>query len=182
MRKFSIILLLLVAGTIALFFFRQPTQLVHHSYKAPVAESPLKGLSGFVDANMDRIFCPLSSEQTLMPMHELRQVQQSLKVLQSKAMTDHERRLYAAGVTLCTQVLDAIELRESHNRRLADMRKKGFVSALADPKNKEKEAKKMQNFFEAGVMRSWENQAVRARKIIETQYEALRLLERSNGS
>ncbi len=170
-------ILALVASVIYLWFFRKPTQIVFQNTTI-VAETPIKRLSAFVDTNLDKIFSPLTPDQTLMPTQELRQVQQTLQDLLAKAKSDQERRLYTTGIALCRQMSEAISLRESHNRRIADMRKKGFDSQLSDPQNKKAEEKRKKDFFETGVLRSWETQAAKAREQIQKQYDQMRLLER----
>ena len=75
-------------------------------------------------------------------------------------------------------MLDAISLRESHNNRIADMRKKGFDSQLAVPRDKAAEEKRKMAFFESGAIRSWEAQAAKAREKIQKEYDQMRLLER----
>jgi hypothetical protein len=73
---------------------------------------------------------------------------------------------------------DAISLRESHNARIADMRKKGFDSQLAEPRNRAAEERRKKDFFESGVFRRWESQAAKAREKIQKEYDQMRLLER----
>jgi hypothetical protein len=173
-----LVILALAASVIYLWFFKKPEQIVHESTTIIVAETPIKRLSAFVDTNLDKIFCPLDPGQTLMPTQELRQVQQTLLDLRSKATSDSERRLYATGISLCKHMLDAISLRESHNCRISDMRKKGFDSQLAGPRNKAAEEKRKKDFFESGVIRSWEAQAAKSREKIQKEYDQMRLLER----
>jgi len=173
----TFIILALIASVVYLWFFRKPTQIVYQNTTI-VAETPIKRLSAFVDTNMDKIFCPLTPDQTLMPTQELRQVQQTLQDLRAKTSSSQDRRLYDTGITLCKQMIEAVSLRESHNRRIADMRKKGFDSQLSDPQNKKAEEQKKKDFFESSVMRSWETKAAKAREQIQKQYDQMRLLER----
>jgi hypothetical protein len=173
----ALVILALAASVIYLWFFKKPVQIVHEN-TVIVAETPIKRLSAFVDTHLDKIFSPLDPGQTLMPTQELRQVQQTLIDLRAKAKSDSDRRLYATGISLCQHMLDAISLRESHNGRIADMRKKGFDSQLAEPKNKAAEEKRKKDFFESGVTRSWEAQAAKAREKIQKEYDRMRLLER----
>ena len=175
-RAFTILVIVtLAASVIYLWFFKQPVVYENTRF---VAETPIKRLSAFVDTNLDKIFCPLAPGQTLMPTQELREVQQTLLDLRNRAASDSDRQLYASGVFLCKQMLDAISLRESHNGRIADMRKKGFDSQLAEPENKAAEEKRKKDFFESGVTRSWETQASKARERIQKEYDRMRLLER----
>jgi hypothetical protein len=127
---------------------------------------------------MDKIFCPLAPEQTLMPSQELRQIQQTLTDLKSRTKADSEQRLYGVGIILCNQMLQAISVRESHNRRIADLRAKGADSSLSTAKDRKVDAKKKQDFFESAIARSWETQAARLRGEIQKQYDYMRLLER----
>ena len=174
-RNLLVILVLSAGGY--LWFFGMPTRIVYQS-NTVAEEPPIQHLSAFVDANMDKIFSPLSEVQALMPLHDLRQVQQNLQDQRLKAKSDQERRLYDTGMSICKQMIDAVALRESHNGRLADMRKNGFEALLVAPKNKKSEQQKKKDFFESSVIRDWNIQAVKAREQIQYQYDQMRLLER----
>ena len=172
-----IVFLGLLAAIVYLGFFRKPT-VIHEITTNIVAETPIRRLSAFVDTHMDKIFCPLAPEQTLMPSQELRQIQQTLTDLKNKARADSEKRLYEIGIALCNQMLQAISVRESHNSRIADLRAKESDSSLSSPKDRKADAKKKQAFFESSVARSWETQASKLREQIQKQYDYMRLLER----
>ncbi|MCX6969334.1 MAG: hypothetical protein NTV93_04160 [Verrucomicrobia bacterium] len=58
------------------------------------------------------------------------------------------------------------------------MRKKGFDSQLAEPRNRAAEERRKKDFFESGVIRRWESQAAKAREKIQKEYDRMRLLER----
>jgi hypothetical protein len=169
----------LLATIVYLGFFRKPTVIQQTPI---VAETPIRRLSAFVDAHMDKILCPLAPEQTLMPSQELRQIQQTLTDLKNKAIVDSEQRLYGVGIVLCNQMLQAIAVRESHNSRIADLRAKGFDSPLSSPKDRKADARKKQDFFESSVARSWETQASKLKEQIQKQYDYMRLLERTQMS
>lgn len=173
----SIAFLALIGAVIYLWLFGKPVE-SGRQQTTIVAETPIKRLSAFVDTHLDKIFCPLAPDQTLMPSQELRQVEQTLQDLRSKAASDRERRLYDSGIALSKQMIEAIAIRESHNRRIADMRAKGFDSPMSDPKHKKAEEKKKQEFFESGVRRSWESKASLLRGKIQGEYARMRLLER----
>jgi len=138
-----------------------------------MAETPIKRLSAFVDTHMDAIFRPLAPDETLMPAQELRQISRTLEDLKSHATSEKDKRLYAVGLSLCSRMLSAIKTKEEHNRRLADMKMKGFESLLG-----EADAKKKKDFFESGVKRSWEEKATAIREQILQEYDQMRLLER----
>ena len=170
-----IVFLGLLATIVYLGFFRKPTVIQQTTI---VAETPIRRLSAFVDTHMDKIFSPLAPEQTMMPSQELRQIQQTLTDLKNKATADSEQRLYGLGIVLCNQMLQVISVRESHNRRIADLRAKGFDSPLSSPKDRKADAKTKQDFFESSVTRSWETQASKLREHVQKQYDYMRLLER----
>jgi hypothetical protein len=162
----------LTIAVIYLWFFRKPQQIFHEKITI-VAETPLRRLSAFFDSQVDNVFKPLEPTESLMPTQEIRQIRQTIEDLRHKSNADQEKRIYSVGISICDQLLQAIYEREQHNRRLADMRKKGFDSLLGKD-----EAKKKQAFFESSVMRSWEEKATRFRDRVQSDYDHMRLLER----
>jgi hypothetical protein len=70
-------------------------------------------------------------------------------------------------------MIEAVSVREQHNRRLADMRRNPSESLLG-----KEDAERKQRFFESNVIRSWEEKADALRKQIRLKYDEMRLLER----
>lgn len=165
----------LVACIVYLWFFRKPVVVHERTTNNTIimAETPIKRLSAFVDTHMDAIFRPLTSDETLMPAQELRQISRTLEDLRSHAVSEKDKRLYAVGMSLCSRMSSAIKTREEHNRRLADMQQKGFESLLGKA-----DAQRKKDFFESSVKRSWEEKATKIRERILQEYDQMRLLER----
>jgi len=154
MRFLQILVFLgLVAAVIYLWFFRKPEQIITiRENTTIIAETPIKRLSAFVDAHHGSIFAPLTDEDTIMPSQEIRQIQATLRDLQAGTEVDA--------------------------RRLSDMRAKGFDAPMANPRDREKESQRKQEFFEGGVHRSWETTSTRIMQEVNRQYDYMRLLER----
>jgi hypothetical protein len=164
----------LTAAVIYLWFFRKPEQIVTvHETTKIVAETPIKRLSSFVDTHLDKAFLPLEAKETLMPSQEIVQIRQTLKDLANQSNSAQDKRLYLLGISVCNKMIEAVSVREQHNRRLADMRRNPSESLLG-----KEDAERKQRFFESNVIRSWEEKADALRKQIRLKYDEMRLLER----
>jgi|LakMenEpi03Aug12_release.lakeMendotaPanAssembly.Ray.scaffolds.fasta_scaffold768469_1 hypothetical protein len=178
------LLLLAVAAAVAyLWFYREENITVVEKTSViektlVVGETPIRRLSAFVDSHYREIFAPLDQGDTVISDQELRQIEASLRDLQAGARFEKDRKIYATGLQVSALLQRAVTERQKHERRLAEMRSKGFDAPLAAPERREEEIEKKRRFFEGGVERSWENVSDKLRAEVDRQYDYLRLLER----
>ena len=181
MKKVSyfIFVAVLLATVIYLVFLKKPKEAIFTYVNTTIiqpAEPPIRRLSAFVDAHMDRIFSPLNPAETIMPRQEIRQIQETLIDL-GKTANENDRRLYSTGVALCDQLLQAIDQREQHNRRLADCLAKKPHS-LASQSDQDDDVERRWTFFHNAILSSWDTQSTSIRNQVDRQYGYMRLLER----
>jgi len=183
-RLLNFILIIGLAATVVyLVWFKKPDtnftyieRTTNTVEKAP-PQPPIRRLSGFVDAHVDRIFSPLSEKDVIVPSQELRQIRATLADL-SSTNNERDRRLYLAGITLCDQSLHAISRREDYARRMADAAAKRPVSLESDASRRNEDIQRKWRFFHDGIMRGWASESVTLRTQIAKQYDYVRLLER----
>jgi hypothetical protein len=175
---FRTLLLLAVAAAVIWLYFDRERDVVVGDKTTVAEQTPIGRLSAFVDAHHDRIFGPLSADDTVVSAQEISQIESTLRDLQTKASGDREKKIYATGMQLCGLLQQGLAAREEHARRLAEMGAKGFEAPLASPEQREAEIEKRRRFFEAGVERSWESAADKLRAEVARLYDYLRLLER----
>lgn len=174
---FRTLLLLAVAAAVIGFYFNRDRDVVVVDKTAVAEQTPIGRLSAFVDAHHDRIFGPLSPDDTVVSTREISEIEATLRGLQMKASGD-ERKIYATARQLCGVLQQALAARQEHTRRLAEMRAKGFEAPLASPERRDAEIEKRRRFFEGGVERSWENAVDKLRAEVDSLRDYLRLLGR----
>ena len=180
-RYFNPILIIgLIATVVYLGWFKKPNinyTAVTTNNTVQTPEPPIRRLSGFVDAHLDAIFTPLDDTKTILPKADLAQIRATLVDL-SSTKNERDKKLYLSGIALCTSMLNAIGVRESYTRRLADSRSKKPVSMESDGERRQDEIERKWKFFYSGIQRSWESESTTIRYEISKQYDYMRLLER----
>jgi hypothetical protein len=172
------LLLLAVGAAVAYLWLYRVENITVIEKNLVVGETPIRRLSAFVDSHHGEVFAPLGVGDTVISGQELRQIESSLRDLQAGARSDIDRKIYATGLQICMLLQRAMGERKKHERRLAEMRAKGFDVPLATPERRAEEIEKKRRFFEGGVQRSWENVSDKMRAEVDRHYDYLRLLER----
>lgn len=171
----------MAATVVYLVWFRKPEVIIVYIERTKIVEkpdNPIRRLSGFVDAHVDRIFNPLTEKDAVMPSQELRQIRATLRDL-SRTANERDRKLYLSGATLCDQLLQAIARRETYARRLVDANAKQPISLEASRERQKDEIQRKWKLFQESILRSWEAEVQLLRVQIGRQYDYMRLLERS---
>lgn len=178
-RSFKILIFLVLVGAGVWFWVSHKPAAQDEGQVETAATkqaASVQRLSAFVDAQNDRIFASLEGKDSLMPVQELRQIRANF--LDLRATGDpKDRRVCESGVVLCDQLLKAIEVRETHARRLADSLAKEPVSAETLPIAKAQDIQRKWKFFNDAILRSWEEQSKPLRTQVGTQYATMRKLE-----
>jgi hypothetical protein len=172
-------ILILIGAVVYLVYFKKPNEnltIITNTMFVKNDEQPIRRLSSFVDAHADKLLSPLSEKETIIPTQEIRQIRETLVDLQ-KTINNKDKKLYMEGAVLCNMLLQVIEAREDHNRRLADTLTKKPVS-LASKDQAEDDIQRKWKFFHDAILRSWDARASKLRDDIDKQYSYVRLLER----
>jgi hypothetical protein len=174
------VLALLLLGGLAAYVYPRKTEKTAIAEETERPSSAVARISAFAEAYSDRIFSPLNSADTIIPVQDLNSIRASLRDLQSGA-SGSEVQLYGSAVRLADLLAKGIEDRESHNRRLAEVRAKKTETRLARPGERINESIERDAFFERGVAASWERTASTLRASVRRQYYEVRRLEQVSG-
>lgn len=137
--------------------------------------SPTARLSEFVDKHIDRVLGPVSQHSPPYNAHSIQKIREDI-MDDARESSREEAQLYGSGIAICDTLLRAADERNAAISRISQIHAEIAPSSLAHRAPGETQDRK--NFFEAGVVRVWNEKAALYRGVVRDHYALLRQEER----